>query len=1230
MIVGSSAYGQNSTAIFQPPIIVNPPIIFIPPEPSISVIPNQTINEDTTTGPIAFTVFDFQTPAGSLFVSAISGNIDLVPRSNFIFGGSGGNRTVTVIPAANQSGQAQITIRVSDGQLFSDSVFTLTVLPVNDTPTVNPLDTRSTDEDTPLIVSFFFGDEETPLADLTVTATSSNQEVVPNGNLFISRGGGTIVIGPSVQPPRLGILPGTNRFGSTLITISVSDGNTTGATEFILNVLPVDDPPTISPIADQIIDEDSSTGPLGFKIEDIDTPLDKLLIEGASNNPDLVSFNGIVFGGSGPERTVTVTPIPNQSGLATVRITVGNGGKIFTTEDFNLLVNPMGEAPEVTKIPDQKIDEDTSTEPLSFTFWDADTPVGDLIVTGATSDPEIVPVGNIRFTRSFEPVIGRRAEGTGTVIVTPAPNKFGSVKISVLVSDGKLTTASEFFVNISPVNDGPTIRPIDDVTISEDTSTSPLPVVISDVDSPPGSFTVSAISDNQNLVPNAGILIGLNGENRTITVTPAPNQTGSAKIIVTVSDGLATATDEFVVTVTPVNDAPVISAIADQTINEDSSTGALAFTISDVDNPVDNLTVSGTSGNANLVPNSGILIGLSGRSRTVTVTPLANQNGSAVISLTVSDGIATATEEFVVNVTPVNDPPTISRIVAQTINEDTSTGPLSLAVGDLDTPIGNLTVSAQSNNQSLVPNAGILIGLGGENRTITVTPAADQTGSALITVTVSDGTESASQEFLVTVTPVNDAPVISAIADQTINEDGSTAALAFTISDVDNPVANLTVSGASGNANLVPNSGILIGLNPESRTVTVTPLANQNGSAVISLTVSDGTATATEEFVVNVTPVNDPPVISAIADQTIDEDSNTGAISFTVADVDSTVLTVSGNSSNTGLVLGSGILIGLNGESRTVTVTPLENQNGSTTISLTVSDGIASATEEFVLNVTPVNDGPLISAIADQTINEDSSTAALAFTITDVDSPVGDVTVSAKSSNIDLVSPSGILIGLNQQSRTILVTPLANQHGATTISLTATDGAATGTEEFVVNVTSINDPPVLSPIATQVIGEYQDAITVDFKVSDVDTPLESLSFEPAGNDVLLLPANLLNVGGAGENRTLRIARLGDVNGDTVVKLRVRDGQGGEDEATFDLRILPVAELRLRIARQRDRMKLDWFSRVHLKYQLRGKNFVDEPWQNLGEARPGIGDWQEYMEGPELPGYRFYILLVQPL
>ena len=121
--------------------------------PTISDIANQTTAEDTSIGPIAFTVGDLETPAGNLTLSATSSNTALVPVANIVFGGSGVNRSVTITPAPNQNGQVTLTITVHDanGGTAQDS-FILTVTVVNDAP-VAVNDSYSTNEDTALTIA---------------------------------------------------------------------------------------------------------------------------------------------------------------------------------------------------------------------------------------------------------------------------------------------------------------------------------------------------------------------------------------------------------------------------------------------------------------------------------------------------------------------------------------------------------------------------------------------------------------------------------------------------------------------------------------------------------------------------------------------------------------------------------------------------------------------------------------------------------------------------------------------------------------------------------------------------------------------------------------------------------------------------------------------------------------------------------------------------------------------
>ena len=302
-------------------------------------------------------------------------------------------------------------------------------------------------------------------------------------------------------------------------------------------------------------------------------------------------------------------------------------------------------------------------------------------------------------------------------------------------------------------------------------------------------------------------------------------------------------------------------------------------------------------------------------------------------------------------------PPTISDITDKSTNEDTATGNIAFTVGDVETPAASLIVTASSSNTTLVPNGNITLGGSGTDRTLNLTPASNQSGTTTITVTVDDGTDTASDTFLLTVNAVNDPPTISDITNKSTNEDTATGSIAFTVGDVETPAASLIVTASSSNTTLVPNGNITLGGSGTDRTLNLTPASNQSGTTTITVTVDDGADTTSDTFLLTVNAINDPPTISDITDKTTNEDTATGNIAFTVGDVETpaTSLIVTASSSNTTLVPNGNISLGGSGTDRTLNITPASNQSGTTTITVTVDDGTDTTSDTFLLTVVVTN-----------------------------------------------------------------------------------------------------------------------------------------------------------------------------------------------------------------------------------------------------------------------------------
>lgn len=300
--------------------------------------------------------------------------------------------------------------------------------------------------------------------------------------------------------------------------------------------------------------------------------------------------------------------------------------------------------------------------------------------------------------------------------------------------------------------------------------------------------------------------------------------------------------------------APVATGLADVSTTEGSAIPPLSFAIADATKPLASLVLTASSDNPALIPSTAITLGGSGANRTITLSPVANTSGTGTITVTISNGVTSNSFAFTVTVlaNAGNAAPTLSPISNQSIPVDGNTGAIGFSISDAETAANLLQVSAATSNPALLPLSGITFAGTANSRSLTITPAAGQSGSGLITVTVSDGFRAASRSFTVVVNP-NTAPTVSAITDVTIAAGTSTQPLAFTVSDAQTIAQNLTVTVSSSNPALTPSAGMVLGGSGANRTLQVTPATGHSGAATITIAVSDGALTATEDFSLTVT-----------------------------------------------------------------------------------------------------------------------------------------------------------------------------------------------------------------------------------------------------------------------------------------------------------------------------------------------------------------------------------------
>ena len=201
------------------------------------------------------------------------------------------------------------------------------------------------------------------------------------------------------------------------------------------------------------------------------------------------------------------------------------------------------------------------------------------------------------------------------------------------------------------------------------------------------------------------------------------------------------------------NTPPLISTIADQNIPANGATAAIAFTTEDDNTPAGSLVISNYSSNPTLVPNdvSHIAFGGSGTNRTITVTAASGgQQGLATIHVYATDNNYTSEVSFDVRV----GYPYISPIANQITVSNVPTPAVSFTVGDVESAASSLTLLADSSNPTLLPTGNIAFGGSASNRTVTLTPAANQIGVCTVTIYVSDGARTNTSVFKLTARPL--------------------------------------------------------------------------------------------------------------------------------------------------------------------------------------------------------------------------------------------------------------------------------------------------------------------------------------------------------------------------------------------------------------------------------------------------------------------------------------------
>ncbi|MDO8748652.1 MAG: putative Ig domain-containing protein [Candidatus Omnitrophota bacterium] len=639
-------------------------------------------------------------------------------------------------------------------------------------------------------------------------------------------------------------------------------------------------------------------------------------------------------------------------------------------------------------------------------------------------------------------------------------------------------------------NNSPVLNSIGNKSVNENVVIS---FILSATDTDGDTLTYSASS-----LPSGATL---NSSTGAFSWTPTYSQAGSYSVTFSVNDGKGgTASEAITIIVNNVNRAPVLTAIGNKSVIENSS---LTFTVSATDADGDTLTYSASS-----LPTGATF---SAATRVFSWTPTYSQAGTyTAVHFQVSDVSLTASEDITITVTNSNQAPVLAAIGAKSIAEGSV---LTFTISATDADGDTLTYSSSNLPAGAAFN--------GSNGVFSWTPGYDQAAAySAVRFSVTDGNLTDSEDITITVTNANRLPVLAAIGARTVNEN---MALSFTISasDVDGDTLTYSASGLPTGA----------AFNTSTRTFSWTPTYTQAGSYNVTFSVNDGNGgTASETIAITVSNVNRDPVLGAIGNKSGIENST---LTFTVIASDPDGDTLIYSSSN----LPAGATF--NASTGVFSWTPGLSQAGSyPAVRFTVTDGNLTDSEDITITVTNTNTPPVLAAIGNQSIAEGS---VFTFTLSATDPDGNTLTYSA--SNL----PTGA--AFNASSRIFSWTPGYDQAGSCNLTFIVDDGnGGSDSEAVTITVTNVNQAPVLASIGSKTVT-VNYVLTFTLTATDAD-----------GDTLTYSATNLLS--GASLNASTGVFSWSPVDsqiGSYAVTFNVTDTNGALDSETITITVILESE-----------------------------------------------------------------------
>jgi hypothetical protein len=685
--------------------------------PVLTAISSQNMNENET--------FDVGVSSTDPEGNNITLTVNNLPSFGDLTDNGDGTGTISFTAGFDDAGTySNIQVIATDDGIPSEAdtvTFTLMVSNVNRAPVLTAITDQNMNEGDTLNVGVSYTEPDGDNLTFTINSLPGFGSFTDNGN-----GTGSFRFTPAFNDA--GNYPNIEIIAADNGTPSLSD-----TASFTLVVNNVNRAPVLASISSQSMSEGDT---LNVMVSSTDPDANNITLT-PSNLP---AFGSFTDNGDGTGNFHFTPGFENTGVYPNIEVVAADDGNpsLSDTVLFTLSVGDVNRAPVLDVIADQGMDEGDTLD-VSVTSTDPD---GDNITLVANNLPSF---GS--FTDS--------GDGTGSFHFTPSFANAGSYpNIEVMATDNGIPALSgtvSFTLTVNNINRTPVLTSIPSQGMNEGDT---LNVAVSSTDPDGDNITLMV-----NNLPSFCTFSNNGDGTGSLRFTPGFANAGDYQDlrIIAKDNGSPSLSDTvaFTLTVDNVNRAPVLTPVSDLSVDEGET---LNVGISSTDPDLDAITLSAE----NLPPFGSFTDNGNGsgtlRFATVfgdagfypNIMAIATDNGSPSLADTVT---------FSLVVGDVNRPPVAVDDGGITAEDTAITIHVLANDSDLDGDTLTVTDITQGSNGTAIHS----------DTTVTYTPNSNFNGADTLTYFVSDGNGGIdSAMVMVTVTPVNDLPVISAMPDSVV------------------------------------------------------------------------------------------------------------------------------------------------------------------------------------------------------------------------------------------------------------------------------------------------------------------------------------------------------------------------------------------------------------------------------------------------------------------------------